>query len=111
VQIGAVGALALLGQILSVGEQPRSARRLGHQLHAAGPLKLEREPHRLLDAAAGSDDAVVAQNECLMIAEAARDRPAARLVDDEVGRLREYRHARAEDRAVVSHRQQRPAER
>src|SRR5215475_7482731 len=78
VQIGTIGPLALLRQILSVGEQLRSARRLGHQLHAAGPFKLQREPHRLLDAAAGGDDAVVAQNKCLMIAEAARDRPAAR---------------------------------
>jgi hypothetical protein len=111
VQIGAIGPLALLRQILSVGEQLRPARRLGHELHAACPFKLEREPHRLLDAAAGGDDAVVAQNECLLIAEAARDRLAARLVDDEVGRLGEHRHARAEDRAVVSERQQRPVKR
>src|ERR1700738_4854578 len=83
VQIVAIGAPAFPRQILSVGEQLRSARRLGHKLHAAGAFKLQREPHRLLDAAAGGDDAVVAQNERLMTAEATRDRPAARLVDDE----------------------------
>jgi hypothetical protein len=66
VQIGAIGAPAFPRQILSVGEQLRSARRFRHELHAAGPFKLKREPHRLLDAAAGGDDAVVAQNERLM---------------------------------------------
>jgi len=62
VQIGAIGAPAFPRQILSVGEQLRSARRFRHELHAAGPFKLKREPHRLLDAAAGGGDAVVAQN-------------------------------------------------
>src|SRR5262249_56147411 len=105
------------GGLVSGGRSPRGGtplrppRRFRHELHAAGAFKLKREPHRLLDAAAGGDDAVVAQNEGLVIAKAARHRPAARLVDDEVGRLGEHRHASAEDRAVVPDWQQWSAER
>src|SRR6266446_3960589 len=87
VQVGAVGAPALLLQVLAVREQLGAAGGLGQKLHAAGPLELQGEPDRLLDAAAGGDDAVVAENQRLMLAEAARDRLAARSVDDEVGGL------------------------
>src|SRR5882724_3292700 len=61
VQVGAVGALALLLQVLAVREQLGAAGGLGQKLHAAGPLELQGEPDRLLDAAAGGDDAVVAE--------------------------------------------------
>jgi hypothetical protein len=105
VQIGAVGPPALLSQVLTVGEQLGTAGRLGQQLHATGALELQCEPHRLLDAAAGGHNAVVAQNERRMIAQAPCDRLAAGRVDDEVGRLGEDRDTFAEDRAVVADRQ------
>ena len=59
VQIGAIGAPAFPRQVLPVGKQLRSARRFRHELHAAGAFEFQREPHRLLDAATGGDDAML----------------------------------------------------
>ena len=59
-QIGAVGPPALLPQLVAVREQLGTAGRFGQQLHAAGAFELQCKPYRLLDAAAGGDDAMVA---------------------------------------------------
>src|SRR5215468_8042427 len=71
VEVGPAAALVLGLQVLAFGDQFRSARPLGHELHPAGALELERDPHRLLDAASRGDDAVVAQNERAVLAETA----------------------------------------
>ncbi len=110
-QIGAVGPPALLPQVVAVRERLGTAGRFGQELHAAGAFELQCEPYRLLDAAAGGDDAVVAQDQRVAVAKAACHRLAACRVDDEVGGLGEDRHAVVEDRTVVADRQQRPPER
>src|SRR5262245_4369437 len=91
VEVLSVAALVLGVEVLAFGDEFRPARPLGHELDPAGALELERDPNRLLDAAPGRDDAVVAQDERTVLAEAPRHRLAALLGHDEIRRLGENR--------------------
>ena len=112
VQIGPVGARAFLLEVDAVGDKLRPAGGFRKQLRLAGLFQLDRGPHRLLDAAAGGDDAVIAQDQRGVCAEAARHRLAALLIDDEIGGLRKNRQpAFGEIAAGVADGDQRRAER
>src|SRR5437763_17125450 len=84
-EIAAVAAPVLSGEVLAFGDEFRPARPFGHELHAARAFELERDPHRLLDAAPGGDDAMVAQDQGAVLAAAARHRRPALGRDDEIG--------------------------
>src|SRR2546421_12012154 len=76
-EIAANAAPVFGGEVLAFGDEYRPARPFGHKLHAASAFELERDPHRLLNAAPGGHDAVVAQDQGAVLAEAARHRRPA----------------------------------
>src|SRR5947207_9077983 len=74
----------LLLKVLALAHELRAARPFGHELHPAGALQLQCDPNRLLDAAPGRDDAVVAKEHRVVLTQAARHRRAALGRADEV---------------------------
>src|SRR5882757_5377524 len=80
------------GEFSHVGvDQYRSACGLGHQLGMAGPLHGDEPPRRLLDRMADGEQAVVAQDCGLVVAEGVRDALALLEVKDDAGVLVEQR--------------------
>src|SRR6267154_3771560 len=110
VKIAAATALVLVFQS-GVGDEFRAAGPFGQKLHPAGALELDGDPDRLLDAAAGRDDAVVAQDQGDVRPKVVRHLLAALRRDDEVAGLGKDRQLLVEIARLVVHRYEFLAER
>ncbi len=110
-RLGIVDALALDAGFFERGCYLRAAGLFGQHLYLAGFLQQHGGHHRLLDRAAGGDDAMVAQQQRVVAGEAGRDRLAKIRGDDEIAGAVEHRQPVAEHRTLVTDREQRAAER
>lgn len=103
--------MRFLARLVRRGDQLGAARGFRDDLHPARVFEKDRQIYGFLDCSAGRHDAVIPQQEHLVLAEASCHRLTERLRDDQIGGIGKHRQFLEEYRPVMPNRLNRNAER